>query len=48
MISEMKFHFIFSAKRSSPTNNQSVTCESLNLDSGHTEVSSILRLDGLE
>lgn len=44
----MKFHFIFSAKRSSPTNNQSVTCESPNLDSGHTEVSSVLRLSALE
>uniref|UniRef100_G1MYI1 Unc-80 homolog, NALCN channel complex subunit n=1 Tax=Meleagris gallopavo TaxID=9103 RepID=G1MYI1_MELGA len=28
---------IVTAKRSSPTNNQSVTCESPNLDSGHTE-----------
>ncbi|XP_010005676.1 PREDICTED: protein unc-80 homolog, partial [Chaetura pelagica] len=28
---------IITAKRSSPTNNQSMTCESLNLDTGHTE-----------
>ncbi|NWI63494.1 UNC80 protein, partial [Todus mexicanus] len=28
---------IVTAKRSSPTNNQSMTCESPNLDSGHTE-----------
>uniref|UniRef100_A0A8C6JDT8 Uncharacterized protein n=1 Tax=Melopsittacus undulatus TaxID=13146 RepID=A0A8C6JDT8_MELUD len=28
---------IVTAKRSSPTNNQSVACESPNLDSGHTE-----------
>ncbi|GAB0191789.1 protein unc-80 [Grus japonensis] len=35
---------IVTAKRSSPTNNQSVTCESPNLDSGHTEVSPMLRV----
>ncbi|KAJ7413858.1 protein unc-80 isoform X1 [Pitangus sulphuratus] len=35
---------IVTAKRSSPTNNQSATCESPNLDSGRTEVSSVLRV----
>lgn len=40
--------FFFSAKRSSPTNNQSVSCESPNLDSGRTEVSSVLGFDKLQ
>ncbi|RMC18350.1 hypothetical protein DUI87_04236 [Hirundo rustica rustica] len=39
---------IITAKRSSPTNNQSMTCESPNLDSGRTEVNSLLRFGKLE
>lgn len=48
VVSEMIVDFLLSAKRSSPTNNQSVTCESPNLDSSHTEVSSMRRPRWLE